>query len=224
MKTTSQTHIPKKALAGFAVAAFLITGCADKMNNQAANGTAAMEKRDETVAVAVVPETVAVVPEASANTASPATAGAGTKYTYVQPPNLAGDEKKMVIDARGAAFKQLDTDQDGIVEKDEFYDGLYALMDANRDNAVNAEELDREVAFWNRNGFPALASFADWDADADREVSKEEFRHTLAAVIDVPNGETLAQNLYVVWDTDNDKRIEMLELENVVIRFDADNN
>jgi Ca2+-binding EF-hand superfamily protein len=160
----------------------------------------------------------------NAATETPTGSSTGTKFTYVQPANLAGDEKKMVIDARAAAFKQLDTDNDEIVEKDEFYNGLFAVMDANKDNAVNADELDREVAFWNKNGNPALHLFAQWDSDANKEISREEFRNKLAAVIDVPNGERLAQNLYVVWDTDNDDRIEMLELENVVIRFDADHN
>ncbi len=130
----------------------------------------------------------------------------------------------MLLDARTTGFKQLDTDNDQIVEKDEFYNGLFAATDANKDNLITAAELDREVDFWNKNGNPALDSFAEWDADANNQISKEELRNTLAALIDVPNGETLAQNLYVVWDTDNDARIEMLELENIAIRFDTDDN
>ncbi len=147
-----------------------------------------------------------------------------TKFTYLQPVTVVRDNSKLVIDARATGFKMLDKDNDDIVEKDEFYDGLYSLMDTDRNNTIDENELRKEVDFFNKTTFGELDALIDWDTDRDQQISKDEFKNKLASIIDVPDGEKLAQNLYIVWDTDNDDRVEKLELENVIIRFDRDEN
>lgn len=147
-----------------------------------------------------------------------------TRVTYVQPKNNQTSNDKVVIDASSMSFKDLDTDNNEIVNAEEFYNGIYKLMDADANNTIDEAEFNKEENFLLLNKNSKLYSFTEWDLDANRQLSKEEIRNKLSALIDIPDGEKLAENLYIVWDTDNDDKVEKLELENVVIRFDPDSN
>ncbi len=72
---------------GAAVLAFLLTGCSGEINNQEADGAAVIEEADEVAGTDT---------ETTDNAATQTAAGssAGTKFTYIQPDNLAGDEKE----------------------------------------------------------------------------------------------------------------------------------
>lgn len=205
----------KTSLAGFAFLAFLSVGCSEKMTTQQG------EDGDD---VAVVIEEVETEKAEQEPAEASGNLETGTKYTYVQPLNFERDDYKLVIDARSTSFKALDMDNNGIVDKEEFYNGLYGLMDADKNDLLDATEWGREDNFLGNNKNAELDAFEDWDYDRNKELSKDEFRNKLASIVDVPDGQKLAQNLYIVWDTDDDDKIEKLELENVVIRFDQDSN
>lgn len=213
MRNTNQKYGSYKAtFVGFALLAFLFTGCADKMNNQAVNDSAVIEDP------VVDADNSVTEDNAVANT------GITKRYTYVQPMNRNRDDYKVLIDASKTSFKALDDDKDGIVEKDEFFTGLYELMDVDDNALLDEKELVGEVGFFDINKNSELYTFADWGATNTRGLTMEEFREKLTSVIDIADEKKLAQDLYIVWDTDDDAKVEQLELENVVIRFDQDTN
>lgn len=193
---------------------FTYSSCSEKMTHQ--------ESSDSDQA------TDAAVTEAETRVEEPQIEETITRYTYIQPVDLKREDSKnmgkLIIDARETSFKELDKNNNQIVDKEEFYNGLFKLLDANGDNIIVDEEFKLENIFLSTNPESDLNKLVAWDANENNQISENEFKSKLASIIDVPDKETLAQNLYIVWDTDNDDKIEKLELEKVVIDFDIDTN
>lgn len=153
------------------------------------------------------------------------TSDAETRLTYNQPPNLQKDDNKLVLNTTSMAFRTLDKDSNDIINKTELYDGLFAILDSDGNNTVTEEEFkSSKQDFISKNPQGKFSNFSNWDTNADNELTKEEFINKFSSIVDVADNETLAQNTYIVWDLDNDDRIERLELDNVVFMFDKDNN
>ncbi len=212
-KVNDKFCIKKTAVVCFSILALMFPACSEKINDQEV-----IETDEPDVAVVIDTDT------GTTNDNNEAATEIDTRYMYTQPENNQQNDNKLVIDATSTSFKKLDADNDGVVRKEEFYDGLYALMDADENNTVDEAEFNEEDRLFITNYNAQLNSFADWDADTNKQISVEELKNKLSSFIDVADGEKLAENLYIVWDTDNDDRIEKLELENVVIRFDQDSN
>lgn len=146
------------------------------------------------------------------------------RITFRQSPSAAKDNK-LVIDASSVSFRELDKNNDNIVGKYEFYDGIFSLADVDGNGSITEEELSNtkeELFIENRQS--RFASFSDWDEDSDGKISKNEFEMKMASIVDVDEADALAKNVYIIWDQDNDEKIERLELENVIVRLDPDDN
>ena len=144
------------------------------------------------------------------------------RVTYRQPRTAVQEPNKFVLDASSAAFKNLDTNNDKIIRKDEFYEGLFNLADEDGNSTISEDEFNSlKNEFMGESA--EFASFSDWDENGDG-ITKEEMEDMLSTILDVGDEETLTENLYIIWDTDNDERIEKLELDNVTVRFDQDQN
>ena len=144
------------------------------------------------------------------------------RVTYRQPQTATREPDKFVLDASSEAFRNLDTNNDLIIRKDEFYDGLFSLADADGNDVISESEFSAlKQEFMGDTD--ELVSFSEWDENGDG-ITKSEMQEMISNIIDVGDEETLTENVYIIWDTDNDEKIEKLELDNVVVRFDQDQN
>lgn len=98
-------------------------------------------------------------------------------------------------------FETLDTNQDGLVSKDEYESsGLFAELDGNSDNRVTAEEL--EAIFGpQEDGMPSPADrIRVADSNDDGELSEEEIRRN-------------AEMRFVWLDRNNDGNLDLAEMK-----------
>lgn len=213
--------VPITRILAFSLLSFFTFGCSDNQSNK--NEEVADESE-----VIVIDEDQPLVDNQSTienEGFETNTSDAETRLTYNQSPNLQKDDNKLVLNTTSNEFRTFDKDNNKIVNKNELYDGLFAILDSDGNNVVTeAEFKDSKQDFISKNPQGRFSSFSNWDTDTDNELTKEEFIDKFSSIVDVPNNETLAQNTYVVWDTDNDDRIEKLELDNVVFRFDKNDN
>lgn len=98
-------------------------------------------------------------------------------------------------------FETLDTNQDGLVSKDEYESsGLFAELDGNSDNRVTAEEL--EAIFGpQEDGMPSPADrIRVADSNDDGELSEEEIRRN-------------AEMRFAWLDRNNDGNLDLAEMK-----------
>lgn len=196
---------------------FIVTGCSDGNNTQE-NDQQIQEEVVDTEVVEEVNNDEAEMEESSAIEENTVDQSAASEY--VPSP----DENKLVMGATSLSYKGLDTNNDGILNKDELFGGLYDLWDVDSDNVVDEEEFNASTQNFFIKNKVTPRSFDNWDMDSNGEISKEEFREEFASIVDVKENETLAQNLFIIWNQDNDGIVERIELENVIIRLDKDDN
>ncbi len=147
-----------------------------------------------------------------------------TRKVYY-PDRSQSNDNKVTINTTSLQFKGLDKDNNGIVNKEELYDGLFSLLDSDGNSFVTDEEFrNSKQEFFSKNPSGRYSSFSNWDSNKDQSLTRDEFVEKFSSIIDVADDETLAQNTYIVWDQDNDEKIERLELDNVIIRFDKNDN
>ncbi len=118
-----------------------------------------------------------------------------------------------------------DADGDNALNENEFFDGFYSVWDFDGNEAVNEEEFNKaaENLFVNYE-FSEYGQFSDWDANSNSGISKSEFMNGLNSIISSDTGQESASRLMTIWDLDNDKKIERIEMSNITILLDADNN
>nr|WKN37419.1 hypothetical protein K4G66_01685 [Tunicatimonas sp. TK19036] len=118
-----------------------------------------------------------------------------------------------------------DNDGDNVLNESEFFKGFYSVWDNDNDDVVNEEEFQTatENLFVNYD-FDQFGEFSDWDADGNGELTEQEFDNGMNQAIQTNNDPEAVNRLFTVWDLDNDKKIERIELGNVTVLLDADNN
>ncbi|MGB3586637.1 MAG: hypothetical protein WBA23_08865 [Tunicatimonas sp.] len=118
-----------------------------------------------------------------------------------------------------------DANGDNALNESEFFDGFYSVWDFDQNDAVNEEEFNKaaENLFANYE-FSEYGQFTDWDADGNSELTKSEFMNGLNSILTSDTGQESASRLMTIWDLDNDKKIERIEMSNITILLDADNN
>ncbi len=132
------------------------------------------------------------------------------------------ENKKPVLTAMSTSYKEWNTDGNNILDKDEFYQGLYKVWDADKNNRINQTEFqDGANKFFADYSFSEFGRYEDWDSDNNANLSMEEFREGIKGTVDQ---EPVGQELLVIWDLDNDDKIERIELDNIVVRLDKDDN
>lgn len=148
-----------------------------------------------------------------------------TTTTTTYRPRITRSDDKLKLDATATSFKDLDENGNFVLTRENLFDGIYNTLDKEEDDKMTEEEFKslKQDFFINKNS-NKISTFSEWDANGNGEVSREEFHNKLNSLIDLKDERTLAQGNYVVWDLDNDDKIEMLELENFVVQFDSDDN
>lgn len=221
MEISNKIILPHKIMIlALSLLAIFVFGCSDNQSNQ--NEEVADESE-----IIVIEEDEPLVDNSTMDNEGleTNTSDAETRLTYNQPSNLQKDDNKLVLNTTSREFKAFDKDNNKIVNKNELYNGLFTILDSDGNNVVTeAEFKESKQDFISKNPQGRFSSFSNWDTDTDNELAKEEFIDKFSSIVDVADDETLAQNTYVVWDLDNDDRIERLELDNVVFRFDKDDN
>ncbi|MEO0331977.1 MAG: hypothetical protein AAF223_09865 [Bacteroidota bacterium] len=118
-----------------------------------------------------------------------------------------------------------DTDNDNALNENEFFNGFYNVWDFDKNATVNEDEFNKaaENLFVNYE-FSEYGEFSDWDADSNGELTKAEFISGMNSIISSDAGQESASSLMTIWDLDNDKKIERIELSNITVLLDADHN
>ncbi len=131
-------------------------------------------------------------------------------------------DKDPVLTMMSTSYKDWNTDGNNVLDKEEFYQGLYQVWDKNKDGNIAEDEFtDGANNFFADYNFKEFGQYADWDADGSGDVSVAEFREGMKSTVD---SDPTAQDLLVIWDTDNDPAIERIELDNITVRLDKDSN
>ena len=131
-------------------------------------------------------------------------------------------DKDPVLTMMSTSYKDWNTDGNNVLDKEEFYQGLYRVWDKNKDGNIAEDEFtDGANNFFADYNFKEFGQYADWDADGSGDISVAEFREGMKSTVD---SDPTAQELLVIWDTDNDPAIERIELDNITVRLDEDSN
>ncbi|CAN5373889.1 hypothetical protein BH23BAC1_BH23BAC1_12470 [soil metagenome] len=149
-------------------------------------------------------------------------AEAPARTTY--QPRITRSSDKLTLDATHLSFSDLDENNNYIVSREELLDGIFNTFDTEEGNTISEEEFNNKKDDFFINKKEGVANFSEWDADGDGEISREEFHAKLNSMIDLEEGRDLPQSTYIVWDLNNDDNIDMLELENFVIKFEETEN
>ena len=136
----------------------------------------------------------------------------------IQPPQ----NKQPVLTALSTSYKEWNADGNEVLDKEEFYKGLYQVWDQDQDGQITDGEFTEGTNnFFADYNFKEYGEYTDWDADGNGQLSVAEFREGMKGTVDQdPTG----QDLLVIWDTDNDDAIERIELDNITVRLDEDSN
>ena len=196
---------------------FFVVGCNDNPEQQ--NETQANQQPEQETVVDMndQPETQEAAVEEEEETPTTPTR---TNYR----PRITRSSDKLTLDATDISFRELDESNNFIVSREDLFDGIFNTFNTEEGNAISEEEFNntKESFFINKKG--GISNFSEWDEDGNGELSKEEFHKKLNSMIDLEDGRDLPQGTYIVWDVDNDEKIEMLELENFVVKFDSNDN
>ncbi|MGB3851582.1 MAG: hypothetical protein WA958_16560 [Tunicatimonas sp.] len=131
-------------------------------------------------------------------------------------------DKDPVLTMMSTSYKDWNKDGNNVLDKEEFYQGLYQAWDENNDgNIAEGEFANGTDRFFTDYNFKEYGQYADWDTDNNGSVSVAEFREGMKSTVDA---DPTAQELLVIWDTDNDPAIERIELDNITVRLDQDSN
>lgn len=189
-------------------------GCSSETGNQ--------EVTEETVATPEPEEEIAVEAEEEPATEED-TAVAEAQVSRVQPePVKKPENKKPVLEVMATSYKDWNTDGDNVLNKEEFYGGLYQAWDKDGDGEITENEFSEGANnFFTDYNVKEYGDYSEWDSDGSGNVSVAEFREGMKATVDQ---DPTAQDLLVIWDTDNDDAIERIELDNITVRLDEDDN
>lgn len=131
-------------------------------------------------------------------------------------------DKDPVLTMMSTSYKEWNKDGNNVLDKEEFYQGLYQVWDKDKNGNITENEFtDGANSFFADYNFKEYGQYADWDTDNSGDMSTAEFREGMKSTVD---SAPTAQELLVVWDTDNDPAIERIELDNITVRLDQDSN
>jgi Ca2+-binding EF-hand superfamily protein len=131
-------------------------------------------------------------------------------------------DKEPVLTMMSTSYKDWNKDGNNVLDKEEFYQGMYQAWDEDGDGNIGEEEFTNGTdRFFTDYNFKEYGQYADWDTDNSGSVSVAEFREGMKSTVDA---DPTAKELLVIWDTDNDPAIERIELDNITVQLDKDSN
>ena len=132
------------------------------------------------------------------------------------------ENKQPVLTMMSTSYKEWNKDGNNVLDKEEFYQGLYQVWDKDKNSEIGENEFTEGVNnFFAEYNFKEYGQYDDWDTDSNGNLSVAEFREGMKNTVDQ---DPTAQDLLVIWDTDNDDAIERIELDNITVRLDEDSN
>ena len=228
MLNLTTTNTPMKninwniRIAGLVIASSLFvlgTSCSSESGNQEA---------EETTTAAPAPEEEVSMEEEEPmemeeDTAMAEEEEADAQVSRVQPePVKKPENKEPVLTVMSTSYKDWNKDGNNVLDKEEFYGGLYEVWDQNDSGEIEEGEFGEGAnKFFTDYNVKEYGDYAEWDSDGNGNISMAEFREGMKATVDQ---DPTAQDLLVIWDTDNDDAIERIELDNITVRLDEDNN
>ena len=209
------THFFSKNVNLFLIVLFLTIGfgCSDSKQSASEQNSTPVEENTtvrETETIEEEPEVEEVEPEKDVQ--------ASVTPQKIQKP----ENKQPVLTAMSTSYKEWNADGNNVLDKDEFYQGLYNVWDEDQDGEISdAEFTNGANNFFADYNFKEYGQYADWDTDSNNKLSAAEFREGMKGTVD---RDPTAHDLLVIWDTDNDDAIERIELDNITVRLDEDSN
>lgn len=108
-------------------------------------------------------------------------------------------------------FNDLDANNDGLIDNNEFGDGMFDRLDTDGDGLLSDNELtDRNTIFDDEPG----ANLADWDMDGNKEVDRKEFKQLFKG----------DEDNFSKWDDDNNDKLNPDEVADGAFDNMDDNN
>lgn len=189
-------------------------GCSSETSNQ--------ETAEEDVVTAAPEEEVVVEEEPEVDTATDPEPDAQVVNRVQPEPVKKPENKEPVLAVMSTSYKDWNKDGNNVLDKEEFYGGLYTAWDNDGDNEIKESEFTEGAnKFFTDYNVKEYGDYAEWDADGNGNISAAEFRQGMRATVDQ---DPTAHDLLVIWDTDNDDAIERIELDNITVRLDEDDN
>ena len=191
---------------------FLIeTGCSSDKPSANEETAPPMEENTTAEEPAEAPQDTSSAPEVDMQVSN-------TDPQPIQPPQ----DKKPVLTMMSTSYKDWNVDGNNVLDKEEFYQGMYQVWDTDKDEQIsNSEFTEGANQFFADYNFKEYGKYDDWDTDHNSNISVAEFREGMKNTVDQ---DPTAQELLVIWDTDNDDAIERIELDNITVRLDEDSN
>ncbi len=221
-------------LLGFSFTLFVFTGCnSSNDQNTQAEDIGEMNAREEVPQTEEIREEytedtqdefqnqdTAVYDSTQNQTNQQATSTETTGNTNQQMEPIEGGVTTVRV-----SYNQWDANSDGILENNEFYDGFYKVWDENGDNSISADEFDRGTNdFFANYDYNESGEFDEWDTNMDSGLTTTEFQNRMNKILGTQDENKTAERLMTVWNQDNDKNIERIDLGNVTVMLDKDSN
>ncbi|WPP52398.1 EF-hand domain-containing protein [Catalinimonas niigatensis] len=200
-----------------AVSLFFVlgTGCSSDSNN---NEQTASEESSASVMEEDAPQESAQVQQEPAEEDAQANNSNAPATQQIQQP----EDKGPVLTAMSTSYEEWNEDGNNVLDKEEFYQGLYQVWDGDTNSQIDENEFTNGANnFFADYNFNEYGEFNDWDTDGNTNLSVEEFREGMKNTVDQ---DPVGQELLVIWDMDNDDKIERIELDNITVRLDQDSN
>ena len=137
--------------------------------------------------------------------------------TQITPP-----EAGPVLTMMSTSYADWNTDQNNVLDKNEFYQGIMNVWDGDDDGSINKQEFQTGTKeFFANYNYKKYGRFADWDTDGDGSINQSELEKGMMSTV---TSDKAAEAFVTIWDTDNDDKIERVEMGDITVRLDKDNN
>lgn len=94
-------------------------------------------------------------------------------------------------------WQSWDTNQDKLIDQEEFGRAMFDRVDTNRDG-----RLDQSEIYTITGGYPAFGTWESWDLNRDMRVDRDEFRTWNIG----------AGGMFTMWDTNRDMYLDHREM------------
>ena len=138
--------------------------------------------------------------------------------TQIAPPR----DKGPVLSMMSTSYADWNADGNNVLDKSEFFGGIMQVWDQDDDGSVNKEEFQTGTnEFFASYNYKKYGRFADWDTDGNGSINDSELEKGMMATV---TSDKAAEAFVTIWDTDNDDKIERVEMGNITVRLDKDSN
>ena len=209
MNIKTLNHNLTKGVLGISFLFFM--GCGSS-NEQATQEVTETEPVQEEVAVVEEPE------EEGEPFVEPEDPEMEEAVTQIAPPR----DKGPVLSMMSTSYADWNADGNNVLDRNEFFGGIMQVWDQDDDGSINKEEFQTGTnEFFASYNYKKYGRFADWDTDGNGSINDSELEKGMMATV---TSDKAAEAFVTIWDTDNDDKIERVEMGDITVRLDKDNN